>query len=89
MLVHGRFQGERTARWGNAVWRNTAIAASALRYCRDGVWELRIDTGPGYRVYYAQAGHEIILLLGGGDKGSQSSDIHKAVICWRDWQRRE
>ena len=37
------------------------------RFCRDGVWELRIDVGPGYRVYYAIAGTEIVLLLLGGD----------------------
>ena len=43
-----------------------------------GIFELRIDYGPGYRVYYAQRGEEIILLLIGGDKSSQQSDIEKA-----------
>jgi len=38
------------------------------RFCRDGVWELRIDVGPGYRVYYAMSGQQIVLLLCGGDK---------------------
>ena len=37
------------------------------RFCRDGVWELRIDLGPGYRLYYAGIGTEIVLLLCGGD----------------------
>lgn len=59
------------------------------KFCRDGVWELRIDVGAGYRVYYAQAGQEIILLLCGGDKSTQSNDINKAVLCWRDWKRRD
>jgi putative addiction module killer protein len=59
------------------------------KFCRDGVWELRIDTGPGYRVYYAQVDQAIVLLLCGGDKRDQSSDIDKAVISWRDWQKRE
>jgi putative addiction module killer protein len=36
------------------------------KFCRDGVWELRIDVGPGYRVYYAIAGTRVILLLSGG-----------------------
>jgi putative addiction module killer protein len=58
------------------------------KFCRDGVWELRVDVGPGYRVYYAQAGRRIVLLLCGGDKRIQSSDIDRAVTCWRDWQRR-
>jgi putative addiction module killer protein len=38
------------------------------KHCQEGVWELRIDTGPGYRVYYAQSGETVILLLCGGDK---------------------
>lgn len=56
--------------------------------CRDGVWELRIDQGPGYRVYYARAGAAIILLLCAGDKRTQDTDITKACDYWRDWQNR-
>ncbi|WP_165062947.1 type II toxin-antitoxin system RelE/ParE family toxin [Adlercreutzia sp. ZJ154] len=44
----------------------------------DGVYELRIDYGPGYRVYYSQRGKELLLLLIGGDKSSQQKDIEKA-----------
>ncbi len=54
----------------------------------DGVWELRIDHGPGYRVYYAQAGQRVLLLLIGGDKRRQQADIETAVRYWQDWQRR-
>ena len=56
--------------------------------CRDGVWELRVDVGPGYRVYYALAGTTIVLLLCGGDKGSQQRDIDAAVRYWLDYRRR-
>lgn len=45
------------------------------KFCRDGVWELRIDVGGGYRVYYAIAGNSLVLLLCGDDKRSQDSDI--------------
>ena len=48
------------------------------RFCRDGVWELRIDVGPGFRVYYAIAGTQVILLLCGGDKSIQDADIDRA-----------
>jgi putative addiction module killer protein len=56
--------------------------------CRDGVSELRIDVGPGYRVYFGIDRGVIVLLLGGGDKSSQRRDIDRAVDAWRDYQRR-
>ncbi|MBX3672876.1 MAG: type II toxin-antitoxin system RelE/ParE family toxin [Burkholderiales bacterium] len=58
------------------------------RFCRDGVWELRVDVGQGYRVYYGMAGRRVVLLLCGGDKRTQSADIDRAVDYWEDWQLR-
>lgn len=49
------------------------------RNLTDGVSELKIDVGPGYRVYYSQRGHYLLLLLIGGDKASQDKDIAKAI----------
>lgn len=51
-----------------------------------GVSELRIDVGPGYRVYYATRGAELILLLAGGDKSTQARDIEAALALWEDWK---
>jgi len=56
--------------------------------CRDGVRELRIDWGPGYRVYYAQIGKTVVLLLVGGDKRTQRTDISRAVDYLQDFKRR-
>ena len=51
-----------------------------------GVWELRIDYGPGYRVYFGKKGMDIVILLVGGDKGSQSRDIAKARRYWLNFK---
>ncbi len=49
----------------------------------DGVSEMRVDHGPGYRVYYAQKERAVYLLLIGGDKRNQNSDIETAKAMWR------
>lgn len=54
----------------------------------EGVYELRIDYGPGFRLYCALAGQRLILLLCGGDKSTQMSDIENAQRYWRDYQER-
>src|ERR1700730_15531705 len=53
-----------------------------------GICELRIDHGPGYRVYYGQEGKTLILLLCGGDKSTQAKDIERAYGYWTDYKAR-
>lgn len=49
------------------------------RFVANGVWELRVNCGPGYRIYYVRDGDALILLLCGGDKSSQQRDIRRAI----------
>ena len=89
------------AEWFNSL--DAAPAARIDRYVRrmeQGNWsdfkvvgksvrELRIDFGPGYRVYYGIDEGRIVLLLGGGTKRSQSQDIKKALSRWAAYKQRK
>jgi putative addiction module killer protein len=85
-------QGVRDARARAKISvRAARLAARNFGDCRplrDGVWELRIDWGPGYRVYYAMAGQLCLLLLCGGDKRTQATDIRCAVEYWNNYKER-
>jgi len=54
-----------------------------------GVCELRVDYGPGYRVYFGRDGRQIVVLLVGGDKRTQSKDIATAQQFWADYKARK
>ena len=54
----------------------------------NGVWELRIDFGPGYRLYYGKVSRTSVLLPCGGDKRTQSSDISRAITFLKDYKER-
>jgi putative addiction module killer protein len=71
--------------------RMVRVAAGNFGDCkplRDGVQELRIDYGPGYRVYLSRQGPILVLLLCGGDKADQSRDIERAIEYLKDWKER-
>lgn len=53
---------------------------------RDGLFELRIDHGPGYRVYFIRRGQVTLILLAGGDKSTQDADIERALRIAEDWE---
>ncbi len=55
----------------------------------EGVSELRLNFGPGYRVYFAEDGPVVVLLLCAGSKKSQRSDIRKALALWQDYKTRQ
>lgn len=60
-----------------------------LKPVGEGVMELRVRIGAGYRVYCGRHGQDWVILLCGGDKDSQSKDIEKAKAFWADWKRRQ
>jgi putative addiction module killer protein len=84
--------GLRDARARVAILRRVDRAAQGNfgdhKICRDGVSEMRVDHGPGYRVYYFRHGEAIVVLLCGGDKRTQDADVSRAVAFKVDFQRR-
>lgn len=71
--------------------RLTYVELGTLGNCKtvgEGVYEMKIDYGPGYRLYFAFAGTQLVLLLCGGDKSTQKADIKQAHKYWRDYQER-
>lgn len=54
-----------------------------------GVLEYRIDSGPGYRIYFGKDGNRLVILIGGGTKKRQDRDIAEAQVCWADYKRRK
>jgi len=57
-----------------------------VKLVREGVSELRIDYGPGYRLYCMQRGSVLVVLLSGGDKSTQSADIKRAIEIAKEWR---
>jgi putative addiction module killer protein len=54
-----------------------------------GVYEQKIDFGPGYRIYFGRDGDKVVVLIGGGTKKRQNKDIQAAQQCWADYKRRK
>jgi putative addiction module killer protein len=54
-----------------------------------GVFECRIDFGPGYRVYFGRDSRNLIILLGGGTKKRQQKDVEQAKVIWKEYKRRK
>ena len=84
--------GLRDARARVAILRRVDRAVTGNfgdhKACRDGVSEMRIDHGPGYRVYLSRQGPVLVLLLCGSDKGEQDKAIKLALAYLADWKQR-
>ena len=75
------------ARVNMYVRRLEAGNFGAAKSLQDGVFELRMDFGPGYRVYFGREGRTIIILLGGGSKRRQDADIAAAIARWKRYKQ--
>jgi len=72
-----------------AVTRLSQGNVSNVKGVGVGVFEYRIDFGPGYRVYFGKDGESIVILLGGGSKKRQQRDIQDAIARWQDYKARK
>jgi len=77
------------ARVTTAVYRLEAGNFSAAKGAGAGIFELRMDFGPGYRVYFGKDGEELVVLLGGGSKKRQQADIEAAQALWQEYRARK
>jgi putative addiction module killer protein len=93
-------QSDTFARWINRLKDRQAVARINARIrrlsesggfddvkpVREGVSEMRIDYGPGYRLYFMEQGAVLVVLLAGGDKSTQSADIKRAIEIAKEWR---
>ena len=82
-----RLDAVTAARVNKYIHRLEAGNFGAAKPLREGVFELRLDFGPGYRVYYGREGRTLIILLGGGSKRRQEADIAAAVDRRKRYQQ--
>lgn len=84
-----RLDATAAARVGAYLYRLAQGNFSRVEGAGGGVFELRIDFGPGYRVYFGKDGGTVVILLGGGTKKRQSADIGAAHEAWQDYKARK
>ena len=84
-----RLDGQAAIKITAALDRMGRNILSSVKGVGAGVLEYRIDSGPGYRIYFGRDGDTLIVLLGGGTKKRQQRDIETAKGFWREYRRRK
>ena len=74
------------AKVATALYRMEQGNFSNVESVGKGVYEYKIHLGPGYRIYFGQEDHDVVILVGGGSKKHQSSDIKKAKDLWAEYK---
>ena len=84
-----RLNARAAAKVATALVRMEQGNLSSVKGIRTGVFECRINFGPGYRVYFGKDGNTLIVLVGGGTKKRQQNDIEAARALWREYKQRK
>ena len=84
-----RLNAQAAAKVATGLTRLAQGNFSNVKGVGSGVFEYRIDFGPGYRVYFGKDGDRLVILLGGGTKKRQQQDINTALVNWQDYKRRK
>jgi putative addiction module killer protein len=84
-----KLDNDTQARIVNAIDRLERGNFSAAKAVAKGVQELRLDFGPGYRIYFGIDGDRLVILLGGGSKKRQHADIAAAQALWQEYKKRK
>ena len=84
-----RLNAQAAAKVATALVRLEQGNLSGVKGVGAGVFEHRIDFGPGYRIYFGKDGDALVILLGGGTKRRQRQDVEAAQGYWRDYKRRK
>ena len=84
-----RLSREAAAKVAAALARIQQGNLSSAKGVGSGVFEYRIDFGPGYRIYFGRDGERLVILVGGGTKKRQQEDIALALVRWQDYKQRK
>jgi putative addiction module killer protein len=85
----GRLNARAAVKVTTALYRLEQGNFVMTRSVGQGVFEVKIDFGPGYRVYFGRDGMDLVVLLGGGTKKRQQADIQRARKCWGRYKLRK
>jgi putative addiction module killer protein len=86
---YARLNAEAARKVTTALYREGLGNFSNAKSVGPGVYECKINFGPGYRVYFGKEGEQIVILLGGGTKQRQQNDIKLALERWEDYKQRK
>ena len=86
---HNRLDARAAAKVSTALYRLEQGNFSNTKGVGGGIFEYKLDFGPGYRIYFGKDGERVVIILGGGTKKRQQRDINAAKAYWQDYKARK